>query len=131
MRMTNSARNCLIGILVAGWLLAPMRLAAAPAPGLPESERRIIERLIAAVEQLPDAAFIRNGRSYDAAVAVRFLRGKWRARKLKVRSAEDFIEQVASRSSTTGRTYRIRFADGRETELAQFFHTLLRRIRAE
>ena len=62
-----------------------------------------IEQLIDAVQHLDDAAFIRNGNSYSAATAdVRFLRGKWQARRGEVLSAEDFIDKVASCSSTTG-----------------------------
>ena len=59
------------------------------------------------------AAFIRNDRSYDAATAAEFLRRKWRRHAAEVRSAEDFIDRVATGSSTTGRPYRIRLGDGR------------------
>jgi hypothetical protein len=92
---------------------------------LPTKERDAIERMIAAVESLTDATFVRNGRSYSAAAAARFLRGKWNANEDAVRSAEDFIEKVGSFSSTTGTVYLIRFADGREIPSAQFFQALL------
>lgn len=115
-----------VGLVI---LLAGFPVTAAPG-ALPQSERRIIEQLIATIEQLTDAAFIRNGRRYDAAAAGKFLRAKWRTKEEEVVSAEAFIEKVASRSSTTGQGYRIRFADGRETALASFLQALLRERRA-
>ncbi|MCU0576609.1 MAG: DUF5329 domain-containing protein, partial [Desulfobacterota bacterium] len=96
---------------------------------LPQEEQQRIEALIHAVEQLGDAAFIRNGRAYDAAAAARFLREKWKARASEVRSAEDFIEKVASFSSTTGKPYLIRFRDGRELSSAKFLRGQLARTR--
>jgi hypothetical protein len=92
---------------------------------IPTAEQQKIEELIGAVEQLKDVQFIRNGKSYGAASAARFLRGKWKAQESEVRSAEDFIEKVGSFSSTTGRPYAIRFAGGQETPSAQFFRSLL------
>ncbi len=89
------------------------------------AERQRIEILIGAVEQLEGAQFMRNGKSYSAASAAKFLRGKWKARESDVRSAEDFVEKVASFSSTTGKPYRIRLANGMETPSAQFFRSLL------
>lgn len=96
---------------------------------LPKAEQQRIEALIHAVEQLGDATFIRNGKAYDAAAAARFLRGKWKARESEVRSAADFIEKVASFSSTTGKPYLIRFRDGRELSSAQFLNGQLARPR--
>ena len=89
-----------------GWvgLLAALLFAAAGIAGeLPAAEERLIEALIARVAGMTDAAFIRNDRSYDAATAAEFLRRKWRRHAAEVRSAEDFIDRIASASSTTGR----------------------------
>ena len=109
---------CLVGLL-----LAPSASTRAAQLSVPEQAK--IERLIAAVQHLEDATFIRNGCSYSAATAVRFLRGKWQARRGKVLSAEDFIDQVASCSSTTGQPYYIRFSDGRQLPSARFFRSCL------
>ncbi len=89
---------------------------------LPESEKQKIEALIRTVENLKDAVFIRNGKEYTARMAAEFLRRKWAARAAQVCSVEDFIDKVASFSSTTGRPYLVRFPDGREMKVAQFFH---------
>lgn len=88
-----------------------------------------IEALIAAVGRMTDSAFIRNGRSYDAATAAEFLRRKWQRHASEVRSAEDFIEKIASASSTTGRPYLVRRADGRELPCRDVLHAVLRRLR--
>jgi hypothetical protein len=90
--------------------MPPPRLAAE----MPASERDKVETLLAHVETLTDAVFIRNGKEYSARVAAKFLRGKWRTKAAAITTAEAFIEKVASFSSTTGEPYRIRLADGRE-----------------
>jgi len=101
---------------------------AALAGGLPAEESAKIDALIAAVERLTDAAFIRNGRAHTSSAAAEFLRRKYRQQSSTVASAEDFIERVASFSSTTGRPYRIRLGDGREVESAHFLRTELERL---
>ena len=64
-----------------------------------------------------------------AAAAAEFLRRKWRHREADVGSADDFIEKVASFSSTTGQPYLIRFSDGRETPCSIFLRTELSGLR--
>ncbi len=63
--------------------------------------------------------------------AAEFLRRKYRLKSSTVASAEDFIERVASFSTTTGRPYRIRLGDGREIESAHFLRTELERLRLQ
>jgi len=99
--------------------------AALSAADLPPAEEKQIEALIATIERMTDATFIRNGQPYGAAAAAEFLRRKWRHREAEVRSANDFIEKVASFSSTSGQPYRIRFSDGRETACSTFLRTEL------
>jgi len=118
----------LIRTIAATVLALSMGSAALKAADLPPAEQKRIEALIAAIERMADAAFIRNGRPYDAATAGEFLRRKWRHRAADVRSADDFIEKVASFSSTTGRPYRIRFSDGRETACAAFLRNELNNL---
>ena len=112
-----------------GVALAIAFAAAASGDALPAVERARIESLIAAVEKLPDATFVRNGKPYKPATAAKFLRGKWDDRAKEVRSTEDFIVKVGSKSSTTGRPYLVRFADGREITTADFFRGQLAKMR--
>jgi hypothetical protein len=92
---------------------------------LPSQERAKIEALIAAVEKLPDAVFVRNGKAHSPATAAKFLRAKWNDRAKDILTAEDFIDKVATRSSTTGRAYLVRYKDGREVASAVFFRAEL------
>lgn len=76
------------------------------------AEAQRIEHLIRAVEELPNAKFVRNGSAYDAKAAAEHLRLKLRNAGARVKTAEDFIRFCASKSSVSGKPYRIRFADG-------------------
>ena len=115
------------GLAFLGAVVALPRLAQASC--LPTAEHRRIEALLDAVGQRPAATFIRNGRSYSAATATQFLRGKWRDREADVCSAEDFIAKVASFSSTTGKPYLVRLHDGREVSAAVFFRAQLAELK--
>jgi hypothetical protein len=119
----------LVLIIMALALAGSLGSADLRAADLPLVEEKQIEALIAAIERMTDAAFIRNGRPYSAAAAAEFLRRKWRQRQAQVRSAEDFIEQVASFSSTTGQPYQIRLRDGREIACSTFLRGELSRHR--
>jgi hypothetical protein len=88
-------------------------------------EVRRIERLIDAVEKSTDRRFIRNGVDYDANTAARFLRAKWAYAGDRIRTAEDFIREVGTQSSTTGSRYRVRGPDGGEEDGAAFLNRRL------
>jgi hypothetical protein len=88
-------------------------LSCAQAGDLSPTQSARIEYLIAAIESLPNAQFIRNDTSYDAKAAADHLRLKLRNAGSRVRSAEDFIRYCASQSSISGKPYLIRFSDGR------------------
>ena len=89
-------------------------------------EKEKIESLIRHVEGLKGASFIRNGKSYDAASAGKFLRGKWQAKEEEIKTAGDFISKVATISSTTGKPYLIRFSDGKEVKCADYLQSRLK-----
>jgi hypothetical protein len=80
---------------------------------LPTDEKQKIEALIKQVAALKDAKFFRNGSSYTANTAVTFLQLKWEANAANVKTANDFIDKIAS-ASGIGKPYLIRFSDGRE-----------------
>jgi hypothetical protein len=80
--------------------------------GLTPPEARKVEYLIAAIETLPNAQFIRNGTAYDAKEAANHLRQKLKMASSRVVTAEDFIRLCASVSSFSGLPYQIKFADG-------------------
>jgi hypothetical protein len=106
-------------------------VAAAPltmAQEEPAREKEKIESLIKHVEGLADAKFVRNGREYDAAIAARFLRGKWEANATENKTAEDFIAKSASVSSTSGKPYLIRFKNGKETKSGDYLRGELKKL---
>ncbi|MCU0595407.1 MAG: DUF5329 domain-containing protein [Desulfobacterota bacterium] len=118
-----------MGRTAVGFLVLLFLLSAGPEPAeakdLSAEERQKIEALLLGVEALTDARFVRNGKDYPAAAAAEFLRRKWQSLEAKVSSAEDFIDRVASVSSTTGQPYLIRFRDGREVPTAEFLRARL------
>jgi hypothetical protein len=119
-----------LSVLVASFALAGPRPAFSEDAATPKAESQAIEALIASVAQLSDATFLRNGKSYPASTAARFLREKWQSRQSEVRSAEEFIDRIASFSSTTSKPYLIRFADGRQVSSAEYLRAELVRLRA-
>src|SRR5438105_13488625 len=106
-------RFCVLSCL----LLAPVATAGpVQAQEAVSGEKQKIESLIKHIESLDRAVFIRNGREHDAGAAARFMRLKWKQNAAAIRTVADFIERAASFSSTTGRDYLIRLADGREVK---------------
>ncbi len=106
-------------------LTALLFLAAADYAPAQDLEEAKIRHLIAAVETLAGAQFIRNGRAYDAETAANHLRLKLAVAGDRVKAAEDFIRYCASRSSRSGKPYKIRFSDGTAVTAEQFFRDRL------
>ncbi|MGY4830867.1 DUF5329 family protein [Sphaerotilaceae bacterium SBD11-9] len=104
--------------------VAALGAHAAPSP----AEQARIERLIQYVESQQDIRFLRNGSAYSSKDAAKFLRGKFNKMGEHVSTAQQFIEQIASKSSTTGQAYLIRYADGREVPAARFLGDELKRM---
>ncbi len=92
----------------------------------PISETVKIEYLIKQVKDLKKAKFIRNDQEYDAPSAATFLRRKW-ANDPSIKTAEDFIAKIATKSSTSGKPYLIRFQEGKETKSADWFQAELQK----
>ncbi len=91
-------------------------------------ETRKIDALIQKIEELNDAKFIRNNSEYDSKTAAKFLRGKLKSQSKEIKNANDFIEKAASVSSTSGKSYVIRFKDGRKINCGDYLKTELKRL---
>jgi hypothetical protein len=89
-----------------------------------------IEALIQRVNATHGVVFIRNGSEYTAQDAATHLRRKLAAAKGKIRTPEQFIAELGTKSSMSGKVYRVRFADGREIDSAVWLTGLLRELRA-
>jgi hypothetical protein len=98
------------------------------AAGKELTEKAKIEALIAHLESLTDATFVRNGSDANAKTAAKFLRGKWQANDKDIKTAGDFIAKAASVSSTTGKPYLIRFKDGTVTPCASYLTAQLKKL---
>ena len=106
-------------------VLAP---GLAPAADKPTTEKAKIEALIKHVAELKDAKFVRNDQEHDAKTAAKFLQGKWDANSAEIKTAKDFIDKAASKSSTTGKAYMIRFKDGKEQKAGDYLHAELKKL---
>lgn len=74
-------------------------------------EGQRIEALLGVIGDA-DVTFVREGEEYAAKAAVEHIREKYRRAGGKVDTLDRFIDEVASKSSTTGRPYSIRLLDG-------------------
>ncbi|MEM9208274.1 MAG: DUF5329 family protein [Pseudomonadota bacterium] len=83
----------------------------ASAPTVASDDDATIEALLVAVGESA-CTFIRNGKEYSSTDAEDHLRMKYRRGKQWATDAETFIERIASKSSFSGKPYRIRCGNG-------------------
>ena len=103
-------------------------LAADPLP----AEQLRIDRLLAAVEARTELRFLRNGSDYSSSDAATFLRRKLHSSYgEKVKTVQDFIDQCATRSSSSGEAYLVKLSDGRIIPAAEFLRLELARIESK
>ncbi|WP_372013156.1 DUF5329 family protein [Pseudoxanthomonas sp. 10H] len=112
-----------------------MLASAAPALAQPSAGQALAEAEIEAlIAGLGDSGcrFQRNGRWHGAAEAQAHLRRKyeWGRRGGEAGSAEAFIDRAASRSSVTGRAYRVSCTGQPEADAAEWFRARLADLRA-
>ena len=115
------------------FLFALLALPATPAFAAAANARTPaaeIEALIQRVAAARGVIFIRNGSEYAAADAAKHLRRKLDASKGRIRTPEAFIDKLGSRSSMSGKAYRVRLPDGRVVDSAAWLNGLLADIRA-
>lgn len=94
---------------------------------LSESEK--IDRLIESIRSMKGATFIRNGSEHSCEEAAAHLKAKWEKHGSKIKSAEDFITYLATKSSVSGEAYKIRFPDGREEPTAEVLQQALKQLK--
>ena len=88
-------------------------LTGVPAGAQTLTEEQKIQNLIAYVEGLDKAVFIRNGDEYSSKQAARLMREKWKRKADKVKTAKEFIIQCGSYSGTSGKPYQVKLPDGK------------------
>ena len=123
--MNPSVKNILTILMV----LISVTVVCSYASDLSEAAK--IQYLIASVEALQGATFIRNGREHDASSASSHLRLKLKTMGDKVKTAEDFISLCASKSSLSSEPYLIRLSDGSIIKSESFFKDKLKALAAK
>ncbi len=98
-------------------------------PGWASSNEEQIMSLIDAIET-SGCEFIRNDTRHDAEEAADHLRLKYRRGKRYASTPESFIENLASKSSLSGKPYSIACDDGTSTS-AEWLTNELESIRAK
>jgi hypothetical protein len=109
-------------------VIALASLGVTARAGVSPAEQARIDRLIAFVETRKGVTFIRNGNDYSCEEAAKFMRGKMKMMGGDVSTAQQFIDQIASKSSTTGQPYLVRFTDGKTQTVAKFLGDELMRM---
>lgn len=112
---------------------APSPAAATPTPNLPNApvpaltEREKIDHLLTRLES-SDAIFIRNGSDYSGKDAASHLRRKLKSAGSRITTAREFIDALASKSSSSGKDYQVRTPDGKTVPSREWFDTALQAI---
>jgi hypothetical protein len=75
------------------------------------TEEQKITKLIQYIEK-SNAVFIRNGAEGSALDAAKHLRMKREKAGKRIKTAKEFIDHIASKSSMTGEPYKMKFANG-------------------
>ena len=88
-------------------------------------EKKKIDFLISSIENIKGAKFIRNGTEHDGKEAAEHLRSKLKSAGGKVQNADDFIRLCASKSTISGKPYKIRSSDGKTINSEQYFREKL------
>jgi hypothetical protein len=103
-------------------------LPAAEAPPARLTTEQEITLLISLVEN-SECHFHRNGARHDAAAGADHLRLKLRRGSKYAQTTEDFIRNLATKSSWSGKPYQIEHPDGRMEPLADWLQRELVRLR--
>lgn len=114
-------------LAVATWTCAGRGAGPVPDSQAGPSEADKIERLLEAVRK-SDLRFIRNGEEHTGPEAEAHLRRKLEYAAGEVRTAREFIDEIATRSSLTGEPYQVRLRDGRTVPAGLWFHEQLEAI---
>jgi hypothetical protein len=100
--------------------------------GMAQNERGAeeIDQLITFIK-ISNCTFNRNGRWYDAEEAADHLKQKYRYAEKKglIKTAEDFIRFIATKSSISGKPYLVQCAGENSQESAEWLTTELRQLR--
>jgi hypothetical protein len=98
------------------------------ARALDSAEEQKVDALIHLVGSMQEEKFIRNGKEYDTAKAVKLIKYKYNKEKPFLKNAMEFIEKCAAKSNTTGLPYQIKFQNGHVRNSEEFLKEKLAEI---
>jgi hypothetical protein len=81
------------------------------------SERGRIDAAINRVQTSP-LTFIRNDKEYDGKAAAQHLKNKLERAGDRIKTFDQFVEHIATKSSISGKPYLVKLEDGKTVELA-------------
>lgn len=113
----------LLLLLVLAFVMPPSSMMAQAPTG--EAE---ISHLLDYVEH-SGAKFIRSGKEYSGREGAEHLRSKLQKAGGRVKTADDFIEGIASKSYLTGESYQVKLADGTTKPAGPWLREELARFR--
>ena len=76
-----------------------------------------------------DCTFIRNGKAYDTVEARAHIQKKYDYFKARIKTTEDFITHAATKSTMSGKPYKVR-CNGLEIPCAEWLKVELERFRS-
>jgi hypothetical protein len=83
------------------------------------TERERIDAALARMDK-SDLVFIRNDSEYTGKAAADHMRSKLKQAGESVKTFDDFVDKVATKSSMSGKPYLVKYKDGSTTELAKW-----------
>jgi hypothetical protein len=98
-----------------------------PVHAAPMNEQQKIEALLNDVEMHDDLRFIRLGSVHSSAEAARMLRIKLRFAGARIRTADEFIDYIAT-ATASGSPYFVLYPNGRRVPSGEFLRAELKRI---
>ena len=99
-------------------------------PGPKLTEEAKIEALLAVIAEADGVEFIRNDKSHTGKQASDHLRMKWKAVDKEL-TALQFIEQIASKSSVSGKAYEAKSDDGAKVPVELLMRARLLELEAD
>ena len=94
------------------------------------TEKAKIQYLLARIGQSP-YTFIRNGEEHSGREASSHLRWKYGFAFSRIKTVDEFINYIASRSMKTGEEYRMRISSGEVFEMDEVLYNELEALRDE
>jgi hypothetical protein len=122
-------RAAVFASFIAVVALSGQLVVAVPAYAAPMSETEKIDALLNDVEAHNDLKFIRLGSVHSSGEAAQMLRIKLRFAGSRVKTADDFIEHIAS-ATESGHPYLVVYPDGRKVQSGTFLRAELKRLTA-